>query len=223
MPVGVTPEMVDMAMRVAALTLARLISEKKLDPSAIGSKEDLLPILRSLGTTREDAFEIHIEQVPKKLQSIRGCIANDDPESAVVLLYTAVEGEVNTAIRILLRIQGYSQSKITTSLQGTDFRSKIDLVLPLLGTRLSPRLRQVALESQAIRNLAVHFKAAPALWSDSESKAGDHDRIYKKAAEFLGRNPIDKFEDELVGLVGACLSHNTELRAAHDLLQRLKT
>ncbi|HEV6967655.1 MAG TPA: hypothetical protein VK305_19835, partial [Roseateles sp.] len=41
-------------------------------------------------------------------------------------LFTLLEGEVNTLLRIHLRIRGFSPNSITDSLRGTDFDSKID-------------------------------------------------------------------------------------------------
>lgn len=160
-PYLVDEQIIVAVVNIAALAIARLIGMKKLDPSKITSRKKLLPILEKLGRTHDDAFEIHIERVSQKLISIRTCSRDGDAESAVILLYTLIEGEVNTAIRILLRIRGFSHSAISDALRGTDIKSKLQVVLPLLGVDPGARIRQLALESQGMRNASIHYKAQP--------------------------------------------------------------
>jgi hypothetical protein len=208
---------------VVVLTIARMIRAKKIDPSKLKSNKKLVSIVDQLGRTNDNAFEIHTNRIPEKIATIRACVDGSDPESAVILLYTLIEGEVNTVIRILLRIHGYSHSAITNAIRGIDFKSKLDIVLPLMGVDLSPRIRQLALESQAIRNASVHFKALPTSWSDSGNREGDYDTILDKAMEFLGRNSIDSIEIVLAPFVDACISQCQEVQLAFDLLHRFKT
>jgi hypothetical protein len=205
---------------MAALIIARMIWTKKIDPSKIKSKKKLLSIIGQLGRTGENAFEVHTARVPDKIATIRGCLNGSDPESAVILLYTLIEGEVNSVIRILLRIHGYSHAAISNAIRGTDFKSKLDVILPLMGVDISPRIRQIALESQAIRNASVHFKAQPDFWSDSGKCEGDHDTILNKATEFIERNSIDRIEIVLAPFANTCISQCKEVQQAYALLHR---
>lgn len=208
----------ELAMRLAVPALARMIGTKRLDPSTIASGEDLLPVLDKLGRTDEDALEIHIERTPKKLKSVKACIQRKDSESAVVLLFTLIEGEVNSALQILLRIRGYSRSAIDEALRGTTLKSKFDLLLPLLGVSPPPRVRQLAIEAQSTRNAAVHYKANPSVFTDLGGKNGDHDSLSKKADEFLAKHSIDQFEKDIGGFVESCVSQCSFLQQANKLL-----
>lgn len=213
---------VEMVMRIAVLALARMIGTKRLDPSTIASGEALFPFLDKLGRTDEDAFEVHIDRAPKKLKSIKACIQRKDSESAVVLLFTLIEGEINTVLRILLSIRGYSRSAIDEALRGTTLKSKFDLLLPLLGVSPPPRVRQLAIEAQTTRNAAVHYKASPSVFTDIGEKNGDHDSVSKKADEFLAKNSIDQIEEDIGRFVEGCVSQCSFVQQANKLLTAVK-
>ena len=214
----ITGRHLELAMRVAVPAVARMIATRRLDPSTIASGEDLLPFLDKLGRTDEDALEVHIARTPKKLKSIKACIQRKDSESAVVLLFTLIEGEVNSTLQILLRIRGYSRAAIDESLRGTTLKSKFDLLLPLLGVSPPSRIRQLAMEAQTTRNAAVHYKANPSVFTDLGGKNGDHDSISKKADAFLARHSIDQIENDIGGFVESCVSQCSFLQQANKLL-----
>lgn len=218
--VSIDDKTVSIARSLAALIIARMISTGELDPSRIRSRRKLLAVLDKLGRTSDSAFEIHVEHLPKRINSIRLAMEADDPQSAVVLLHTLVEGEINTAVRLLLRIRGFSHSAITEAIGGTDLKSKLDVLLPLLGAQPSARIRQLAFESQGVRNAIVHFKAKPMLAYDSVTHEGDHAVSVAKAAEFLGRNPIESISKELEPFVEVCAAKCPEFQRAHKLLER---
>lgn len=141
---------------------------------------------------------MHIDRLPKKLALVRECLRMEEYESAVVLLFTAVEAEVNLIVRIGLRVKGFSNAQATESIQGIDFKSKINVLLPLLGVDISPRLKQIARQSQIIRNLEVHFKANPIVIYGDVSNDGDHHRIKADAQRFFATNSIDRLERDLL-------------------------
>lgn len=210
------------ARNLVALVFARLIGTNQINPSKVRSKKKFRNLINQLGRTDDYAFEIQIDHVAQKINSIHICLESGDPQSAVVLLHTLIESEVNTVVRLVLRIRGFSHSAITEAIGGVDLKSKLDVLLPLLGVPPSARIRQLALESQRIRNAVVHFKANPILATDAGERSGDHDVTMEKATEFFRRNTIAAIRKELEPFVNVCASQCPELQAAHALLQRFE-
>lgn len=222
LPPAVASEIVLGVVNSAAFTLARMIACKKLDPTSIGNVEDLATLIKKLGRTKDDAFEIHLDRLPTKISIIRACLAQEDYESAVLLLFTAIEGEVNTALRMLLRIRGFSHGTISDVIRGTDFKAKLDVLLPLLGAKVPPRLRQFSRQSQTIRNLVVHFRANPARWSDEATSDGDYDSNQQQAKDFFKNNPLSRLGRDLSRFVDECVSSLPEVQDAIELLHRFR-
>ncbi|MCE1239097.1 MAG: hypothetical protein LWW83_04115 [Azonexaceae bacterium] len=208
---------------LAALVIARLIGTKQINPSKVRSKKKFRELINQLGRTDDWAFEIHIDHVAQKINSIHICTENGDSQSAVVLLHTLIEREVNTVVRLFLRIRGFSHTAITESIGGVDLKSKLDVLLPLIGVQPSARIRQLAFESQRIRNALVHFKANPIIATDLGERKGDHDVTQEKATEFFRRNTISAIRKELEPFVDICASQCPELQAAHTLIERFKS
>lgn len=221
-PTEVSPEVVSALSTVAVLAIARQIYAKKIVSSKITNPDDLAAIVQKLGRTNDDAFEIHLDRFTKKFLIIRECIAQEEYESAVLLLFTTVEGEVNTALRILLRIRCFSHAAITDTIKGVDFRSKLDILLPLLGVTPPLRLRQFARQSQIIRNLVVHFRANPEIFSDTLNRDGDYKQNCAQAKEFFSKNPINRLERDLSRFVNHCVSSLPEVQDAIELLNRFR-
>jgi hypothetical protein len=217
-----TAKLIAAAEAMGVLVVARMIGTNRLDPATVTTPEDLFAVLQKLGRTPDDAFELHIERVPQKLKSIDACASGGDPESAVALLHTLIEAEVNTATRMILRIRGFSHSAISDALRGMDLKSKLNVTLPLMGVDPGPRIRQLASESQAIRNASIHFKAHPDVWTDAQTQEGDHDQLRKKAADFMRRNAIEDIKLALESFVDVCLSGCPEVRQALELCRRFR-
>lgn len=213
-------EFLGRARAMAVLVIARLIGAGKIIPSRIRSKKKFRELTNQLGRSSDYAFEIHIDYTEERINSIKICLESGDPQSAILLLHTLIESETNTAVRILLRISGYSNSEITDAIKGIDLKSKLDVLLPLLGVQPSREIRQLRSESQNIRNSIVHFKATPIISTDDEEQIGDHDIIFDKANNFFRSHSIESIQSELSRFLNVCVSQSPELKAAHALLQR---
>ena len=157
--------------------------------------------------------------MPERINSIRITLESGDPQSAIVLLHTLIESEVNTVARIFLRIRGFSNTKITTAIAGIDLKSKVDVLLPVLGIKVNDRIRQLTSESQRIRNAIVHFKATPTICSNVDEFAGDYEVSKLKASEFFSRNTIASIERDLGRFVDDCASQCPEIQAARALIE----
>lgn len=199
-----------------------MIASNKLDPDRIKTVQDLETVIRKLWRTKDEAAEFHIDRLPKKFSIIRECLAHEEYESAVLLLFTAIEGEVNVALRMLLRIRGFPHGAITDTVKGVDLKSKLDVLLPLLGAKTPPRLRQFARQSQTIRNLVVHFRANPVQWSDEANSDGDYKSNQQQSKEFFMNNPVTRLERDLSCFADKCVSSLPEVQAAIEVLHRFR-
>lgn len=210
----------ELAQRVIALTLARMIGTKEIDPLKINSKKKFHQLIDQLGRSEDNAFEFHINHLPERINSIRITLESGDPQSAIVLLHTLIESEVNTVTRLFLRVRGFTNTQIKTAIAGIDLKSKIDVLLPVLGVQVNARIHQLTTESQRIRNAIVHFKANPTFTSDVGEVAGDHEASELKALEFFSRNSIVAIERDLGRFVDDCGSQCPEIQTAYALLER---
>ena len=213
-------EFLERAKIMAALVIARLIGAGKVVPSKIRSKKKFHEIVSQLGRNPDYAFEIHIDHTEDRIKSIRTCLEGGDQLSAILLLHTLIESEANTAVQILLRIRGYSNSATTDAIKGIDLKSKLEVLLPLLGAQPNRVICQLRSESQTIRNSIVHFKAAPIISTDDGEKSGDHDITLDKAKNFFRSHSIESIQYELSQFLNFCVSQSPELKAALALVQK---
>jgi len=213
-------EMKGALLGVISLALARKIYLKEIIPEEIKTGDQFRNLIKNIGQTREDGFEFHTELICDQMAIIRHCVEKNALQSAIVLFFTLIEGQLNTVIRILLRIRNYSQRNITEAIQGIDFRTKLNLLIPLLGANPSERVRQIALESQSIRNMVVHYKAKPDIYSNEAEVVGDYDTILNKATDFFVRNPIEKAEKDNKSIIDDCIYSSPEMKQAFELINR---
>ncbi|WP_349741504.1 hypothetical protein [Roseateles cavernae] len=194
-----------------ALPLARMIYLGEVDPETV-ARDVVASKLHALGHTHEDAFEIHLTHVEEDMRLVSHCISENNPKSGIVLLFTLIEAEINSLIRILMRIRDFSASVITDTLKGTGFDTKINVVLPLLNANIPDRLRNAAIQCRSIRNVVVHNKATPALMADSGRKDSDSEIANQKSAAFFAENPIERLQADLKDFVDASISEDPAMQ-----------
>lgn len=198
-----------------ALPLARMTYSGEIDPETV-TLDVLQSKLKALGNTCEDAFELHIRHDEEDMSLVAHCISKERARYGVVLLFTLIEGEVNSLIRILMRIRNFSSSAITDALKGTSFDTKLDVLLPLLEARVPDRFRNAALQCRSIRNVVVHNKATPALSFDSGDKASDSELAEVRSARFFSENPIERLQADLNEFIdGGCSEDSSMQWSAH--------
>jgi hypothetical protein len=120
----------------------------------------------------KNPFEIHVISERSRLESAKLCLKSGDPESALVIVSSFIESEINTLIRLALRLRNFSHSAISDSLKETDLRTKMSVIIPLLQIKMSERQKQIAIEQNKVRNIILHFKAIPDISHD-----GGHRRV----------------------------------------------
>ncbi len=207
-----------LVLRMVAFAIAKMIGTKQLDPAMIRTKEEMRQVINNLGRTDHCAFEMYINRTDSKIKSIRACIEHNDTESAIVLLSTLVENEINSLIRIMLILRGFTHNTITDAIKGTDLKTKIEVMLPLVGLAVPDRIRQITYESQRLRNDVVHFKARPERSTDIGVQKGD-ESIRKKTNEFFERNPVAEIEKVIAPFVDNSVSLCEELQQAYFLIE----
>jgi hypothetical protein len=176
--------------------LARMIYSEQIDPETV-TRDELVSALVALGKSDEEPFEFHVCRVKEEMRLVAHCVSEGEAKSGVVLLFTLLEGEINTLVRIHLRIRGYSKGAITTALRGTDLDTKLDVLLPLLEVVVPERLRNIVHQCKAIRNLVVHNKAAPNEITDDGIKDSDSEIAGDRAKRFFSENPIPRLQADI--------------------------
>ena len=181
---------------VVLLPLARLIETGKIDPETV-SRSKFFEAIDKLGKSHDSAYEIYVDECEEQISLIAHCISANAPSQAIVLLFTLIEGEINALLRMLFRIKGFTNSEISNALQGTDFETKINVMLPLLEVKVPARMRNTALQCKAIRNIVVHNKATPNLMSHEGDKASDTDNARLRASKFFAETPLKRIGKDL--------------------------
>jgi hypothetical protein len=208
-----------MVFAAVILPLARMIHSGALEPEA-ATREQFFQALQGLGRSHDDAFEIHVTRVPEEMRLVTHCVAEGEAQSGVVLLFTLLEGEINSLLRMHLSIRGFTANAITDALRGTDFNTKLDVLLPLLEVTVPERLRNAALQCKAIRNAVVHNKAMPSLMADVGNKQSDTEYASERAAKFFLENPIQRLQEDLEGFMDGGLYANPAVQWSRYLFEK---
>ena len=195
-------EQSQMLYAAVMLPLARMIHSGRIDPETV-SRDEFFAALQELGQSHENAFELHVTRVEEEMRLVSYCIAEGEAKSGLVLFFTLLEGEINTLLRIHLRIRGFTPNAITDALRGTDFDTKLDVLLPLLEVSVPERMRNASLQCKAIRNLVVHNKATPTLMADIGNKPSDAKVAGERADRFFAENPVERLQLDLQDFVDA--------------------
>ncbi len=117
-------------------------------------------------------------------------------------------------------ISGRDLPKIAGALKGTDFNTKVDVVAPLLGARMSQRLRQTAMSCKTTRNAIVHSKMAPARMTDEGEHPSDSEANGDAARQFFKTHRIEDIEGQLRQFVDSGVSSISEVRDAWAVLEK---
>lgn len=204
---------------VMIFPLARMVFAGQFNPETI-TEEELNAVILQLGLNRENAFEMYLETLPREMALIRHCVEQGHSRSAIVLLFTLFESELNTVVRIHLRIRNYSLNAISSALKGTDLDTKMEILLPLLGVQIGERLRNTALQCKTIRNLIVHNKAVPSLWAIGNDLKSDDEVAEERAIKFFSENPLTRIESDISEFVETANSSSSAIRAASSLIRK---
>ena len=201
------------------IPLARMIYAGSVNPETI-TREQFWVVLQGLGESRESAFEVHATFVEREMVLVSHCLSAGSPGSAIVLLFTLIESELNSLIRVHLGVMGFGSKTISEALKGTDFDTKLDVLLPLLGVSVPVRLRNTALQCRSIRNLVVHYKANPSLLSTEGDKEGDEEIAEGRAVKFFAGNPLPRIQRDLEHFYHQGVHASSVIRSAIDLFAR---
>ncbi len=135
-----------------------------------------------------------------RLEDVELCLAAERFMAAAILLHTIIEGMVNSIIRILLYVRGFSHGEIT-SLQYTGLAPKINVILPLLKNPLPEQIKRWVKKLKEIRNLGTHDKALPVKGLNTKETSLDHEKRAKKLFDGMDiedlREGFDKFIDRM--------------------------
>ncbi len=213
-------EIAEIAYRAFVIPIAREINKGSIDPEKITTTKDLINILNEIGAENDNAINIYVDLTEEKLKEIQLCLDNEFYESSIVLLFTLIEREINRAVRIAMYIKNYSHNTITDLLKHTNFKSKINAILPLLNVCVSEQLKFMAFELIKIRNLIIHNKSKPSIHTDIEDKQSDDEVNTHKSGEFFSQYNLQKAHVFLDKLNVELSNSIPELLSAHLLLEK---
>lgn len=209
----------DMVFAAIILPLATMIHAGKIDPESV-TRDEFFAALGELGRKDQDSFEVHVTRVEEEMHLVTHCVTEGEEKSGVVLLFTLLESEVNSLLRIHLRVRGFSSNSITDALRGIDFEAKLDIMLPLLDVTLPERVRNAALQCKSIRNLVVHNKATPVLMADDGTKQSDEEVASSRARRFFVENPLARLQRDLQEFVDTAISGSVAVQWGAYLFEK---
>lgn len=215
-----TEDKLRIIINVFSLPLAKMINAGEIDPETITPSE-VISLTQTLGTKQDNALELYIDKIPNEITLIRHCLETGAKRSAIVLLFTLLEGEINALTRMHLSIRGFKSKAITNALQGINFEAKFNILLPLLGVSVPERIRNMAIQCKGIRNPIVHNKASPKQFSDSHEKESDYDNADNRADKFFIDNPVDRIEHDLRNFISEGINENPDYQLAVELLSKV--
>lgn len=198
------------------IPIARMIASGELDPTSV-TREHFWRLLLSMGENQTNPFEFYPEQIRDEISLVQHCLESAAPRHAIVVLFTLLEAEINTIIRLHLTIRGFSESAILAGLKGTDIGAKINLLLPLLAVPVTDRFRNAVLQARSIRNVATHNKAAPYLMDMSKQRMSQSEAADERARQFFEENPLDRIERDVEDFSEHALRAMPALESAIEL------
>lgn len=210
----------ELAMRIIVLALARKLYSEGLTAKQVKSRKQFRALVDEIGKGDEAPFEIHLDGVAEDSKTIGSCIASGAHSSAIVLLFTLFEAQLNATIRIALRIYGYSNGAAVSALKGTGFITKVDVLAPLLGAHMSQTLRHIVVDCKTVRNAIVHSKMAPARMTDQGDHPSENEANADSARDFFNVHKLDDIERKLRHFVDSSISNISEVRDAWAVLDK---
>lgn len=198
--------------------IARMIASGELDPTSV-TREHFWRLLLSMGDNQTNAFEFYPEQIRDEIGLVQHCLESAAPRHAIVVLFTLLEAEINTVLRLHLTIRGFSESAILAGLKGTDIGAKTSLLLPLLAVPVTDRFRNAVLQARSIRNVTTHNKAVPHLMDRSKQRMSQSEAADKRARQFFEENPLDRIERDVEDFSEHALRAMPALESAFELFE----
>jgi hypothetical protein len=217
----ITDELKSKLMRITALSMVRMHNVGEIDLYQIETHDHLQAVLEQVGLDDKNPFEIYVTSERSRLESAKLCLKSGDPESALVIVSSFIESEINTLIRLALRLRNFSHGVISDSLKGTDLRTKMNVIIPLLQIKMSERQKQIAIEQNKVRNIILHFKATPNISHDEGTSESDFDKVKNQVEAFFIRHPVDSIEECFSLFVDYAISEQPHVLYAYQLFERI--
>lgn len=201
-----------------ALSIVRLHNGGEIDLYQIKTINHLKDVLNKIDVDDSYSTEIYITSDQSRLKSANLCLQSGDPESALIIVSSLIESEVNTLIRHALRLRNFSHGTITESLKTADLKTKIKLILPLLEIKIHEREKQIAFDQISVRNSILHFKASP---KTKDSPQSEFEKVRDHVEGFFSKHPMDVIEKHFSEFVNLYISKQPHVSQAFHLFDLL--
>src|SRR5665647_2754249 len=90
--------------KLIILPLAQMIFAGELNP-VTATRDEFYNALQDLGMNHENAVEAYLTHLPEEMALVHHCVEQSQPRAAIVLLFTLLESELNTLVRVHLRTE----------------------------------------------------------------------------------------------------------------------
>ena len=199
--------------------LIKYLNENEVNTESL-SKSEFTAIVNQFG--KDDDYSIQIHNCPFESHKavIESAIERSRFISASALIAITLEEDVNSYIRMGCFAKGYTHRQITKFISELGLKSKIDLVLPLLGYKVPEEYRSVVFDFLPLRNQLVHGKALPSLHTDHNDKPSSSEINDEKAKRLVLSYPIDKIYKYSMQLNSSFLTDIPQVKRAVKLLDR---
>ena len=199
------------------LPLIKYINENNVDTDKI-SKDEFVKIMKSFGKERGYEYQIFLDPYETHYKSIRFAMEKSEYLTAAVLTAITLEEDINGLIRLICFSKGYSHKNITQFISELGLKSKVDLVLPVLGCNVTEKYRGVVYQYFPLRNRIVHGKATPSLHTHEHDKDSDSESNMKVAEKLVKSYPIDKIYKYSLEINSSAIYDIPEIYRASKLL-----
>ncbi|RII25321.1 MAG: hypothetical protein CXR31_14075 [Geobacter sp.] len=117
-------------------------------------------------------------------------------------------------------IRGYEHNAISEALKDMNAKTKLSVILPLLGVEVEDRLKFTLLEFTSLRNSIIHCKSLPHIEYDAGSKGDDYSINKSKAEGLFDRTDLSTVAVDLDRLHVAAVEACPSIEEAIGLIDR---
>ena len=207
------------AYKSCILPLARFIFEQGFLENPIENHKIFEDFWKLAGIEANHDLEFHSMPMDVHSKAIKSAIDENQDISAAILIAISIEEDVNSIFRIACIAKGYTHKKITQFIKEVSMKTKVELVLPLLGINVPKRYKTAIFEFLPFRNNVVHGKAIPSFGNVLTGESTDSIESNRERAQSLIKTyPFEKVKS-LSSQLGERVYEVPEIDLARKILE----
>ena len=200
------------------IPLSRYLHNEKITTLEINHQLLINNFLNEAENGDNYKVELHPDTIAIYLEPIKSLTKKKHYLSAAILTSVALEEQINGLMRVGCSAKGYEHKSITKYIKETALKTKIELILPLLGINVHEAHKNTIYQFLPLRNSAIHGKAIPSFHSKEETLDSAEENE-EKAKQLILQYPITKIQRYIEESEKA-LTNIPELLLAHEILTK---